>query len=433
MPQPATQDATRPLRDAVSRTLRGRPQRWVALALHLSRLAAPAPRPHHQRIARAVLDDAASRREGQLFSLGTGDLVLLFVASDGGASLATTLAHLFAADAPDPDVLLSRWALPSDLNGLLAFFDAQSTISGAPSGPELDAGLAAVTALSHSIAPSRIRELLERQSGVLLAMTGSVRVVPLYRELRFSLPALEARAAASGHVTADPFLFRHLMAKLERAMLDAAIADLKRDGSILASERGGQRMLHVNMTVEAILSPMLDRLAQAATDAGARIAVEIALVEAMADTDAFLRARERLREAGFLLVLDDVSHHALMVTRPAALRPDLVKLDWSRQMPGAGIALDTALQAIGPAKIVLHNADTEDAVRWGIGRGIRRFQGRHVDAIVAASRLGICPEAGACNLRKCAESERAATAAGRAGCGNLPLLDAGVPEQEQAA
>ena len=428
-----TQDATNPFRDAVRRALRGKQPRWVALALHLSRLSAPAPRPHHSRIARAVLDDAAARREGQLFALMNGDLVLLFPGGDGGVGLATTLAQLFAPDAPDPSLLISRWLLPAESGQLFAYLDALPTLAGGPASLEPDAHLSTVAQLCDAVEPGKVRELLERQTGILVALTGASRVMPLFREIRFSLATLETRAAASGHVTADPFLFRHLIAKLGQGMLAATAGDLQYDGSALGWAREGRLAVHINMSLDAILSPALLELAEVAEATAARIAVEIALVEVCADAEQFVRARDRLRGLGFGVVLDDVSHHALLVTRLAALQPDLIKLDWSRQLPQAGDALDAAVEAVGAARIVLQGADTEEAMRWGLARGIRRFQGRHVDNILAAARLTACPEAALCTLRKCADRESAATATGRSDCGNLSLLDAAMPLQRTAA
>ena len=375
-----------------------------------------------------MLDDAASRREGQLFALANGDLVLLFPAAEGGVGLATTLARLFAPDAPSPELLISRWLLPVDVKELFAFLDKIERISAGPTPAEPDAGLAAVAAISNAVEPGRLRELLERQTGVLVALSGSDRVMPLFRELRFSLSSLEARAAASGHVTADPFLFRHLVAKLDRMMLEEVIGDLRLEDGLLAWAHG-RLMLHLNMGVDAVLSPAFADFADAAGATGARVGVEIAMLEACADADLFLRATDRLRNAGFSVILDDVTPHTLLVTRPAALQPDLLKLDWSRQVPQVGEALDAALETFGPAKIILHKADSEGAMRWGLARGIRRFQGRHVDAILAAGRIATCPEAALCTLRKCTERENAATNAGRAGCDNLPLLDAAILPQ----
>lgn len=427
MPSIIALDPAGPLRDAVRRALRKSEHCWVLMALHLSRLPAPAPRPHHRRIAKAVLNDAASRREGQLFTLPNGDYVLLFPAPDGGASLLATLAELFAPDAPDPRVVLSRWLLPAEFEQLSAFLDSVPAVAAGPHGVDPDVGLSTVSHLYDGLEPGRIRDLLVRQTGVLVAVSGATRVVPLFREVRFSLPALEARAIAPGHLTADPFLFRHLVAKLGPIVLDAVLDELRGQGPMLAWPHLGRLALHLDMSVEAILSPVLDRLRALAQSTGARIAVEIALVEAYADADAFALARQRLREADFALVLDDVSQHALAVTRPAALHADLLKLDWSHQMPLAGPVFERALQAFGPGKVILHKADTEEAMRWGIAHGIRRFQGRHVDTILAASRIAACPQADRCSLRQCADREAAPTALGRAGCANLPLLDAASP------
>ena len=216
-------------------------------------------------------------------------------------------------------------------------------------------------------------------------------------------------------------------------MLSAIVADLEHDRPMLAGVKAGKTFLHVNMSLEAVLSPSFTTLAETVARANGRLAVEIALLEAFADTESFVRARTRIQEAGFSVVLDDVTHHALLVTRLAELGCDWLKLDWSRQLLQAGDTVDAALKAIGPAKVILQKADTEDAVRWGIARGIRRFQGRHTDAILGAGRLAVCPAAAACTLRKCIERERAVTPAGRTGCQNFVLLDASVLGAEQHA
>ncbi|MDT7950114.1 MAG: hypothetical protein RQ966_01280 [Acetobacteraceae bacterium] len=419
----AAQDAGSPLLDAVQRALRGRGSGWVVLGLHLSRLAAPAPRPHHRRIASVLLNDAASRQKGQVFTLMNGDLALLYAPGDSGRDLAGALGNLFAADAPDPDLILSRWPLPHQFSELNDFIDMLPKVGSTPAKLEPEVGLTALATLFDTIDARRIRKVLERQTGVLLTVGGTERLIPLFREVRFSLPALEERAAAPGRLAADPFLIRHVAAKLGAAMMAATVADLEHDRPMLAAVRGGKTVLHVNLSLEAVLSPAFSTLVDMAERTGARVAVEIALIDAFADTEAFLRARSCIRDAKFSLVLDDVTHHALLVTKLAALGGDWLKLDWSRQILQAGNTLDAALKEIGPETVILQKADTEDAIRWGVARGIRRFQGRHTDAILAAGRLTTCSAASQCSLRECLSREQATTAAGRIGCRNQALLD----------
>jgi hypothetical protein len=290
----------------------------------------------------------------------------------------------------------------------------------APSVTTLDA-------ISGLLEHARITDLLHRQTAVLLAPGGGARLLPLYREVTFSVAVLEARVEAAGQAAADPFLFRHLAERLDGRMLQTLTDDLRGGGRLIGWARGAGPVLHLDLTLKAILSPAFASFAAACQLAKARVAVEIALLEACADPEAFGVARERIRSAGFGFVLDGVSHHALLMTVPACLQPDLVKLDWSRRMAEAGKALDAAIAEIGPSRLVLHRADTEEALRWGLGQGIRRFQGRHVDAMLAASRLESCLHSGLCTLRQCIERESATGSAGRAGCQNLPLLDQAAP------
>ena len=381
-----------------------------------------------------MLDDAASRQQGQLFTLVNGDMVLLFPPADSGIALAATLGNLFASDAPDPGLLLSRWPLPDHEREFTAFLDALPTIASAPGQVEQDSGLAAVTTVFKGLEPRRIRDLLQRQTGVLLTVGGTQRLLPVYREVKFSLSALEARVAASGHVTADPFLFRHLTAKLDTMMLLATTVDLEHERPMVAGARGGPNgaaRQHVTRggAVAQFHPACGPRLADPTLGWSSRSRCWKRLRTPMR----FIRARSLVAEAGFGLALDDVSHHALLLTKPSALSFDWLKLEWSRQILQSGDTLAEALKEIDPARVILQKADTEDAVRWGIFNGIRRFQGRHIDAILAARRLALCHSAELCTLRKCIERESGTTPASRIGCNNLQLLDLSSAEAEQLA
>ena len=157
--------------------------------------------------------------------------------------------------------------------------------------------------------------------------------------------------------------------------------------------------------------------------------MEVPVVEAFADIKSFILARERLRLAGLHLVLDGVTHDLLMLTSPGVLQPSLVKLTWSPAMLTAGPELPAALSRLGPERIVLHRSDNEAAIGWGLSNGITRFQGRYVDAMLAAARLKACSTAPSCSLRQCRERASATGAGGRAGCRNLGLLDLAAPMQ----
>ena len=447
------------LHDAVRRAARA-PQGLMALALHLSRIPPPGPRPYHRRVARAILEDTAQRHDGQVFTLANGDLVLLCrelppgrppsarptpgAAVSDPATLPDTMARLLRADMSDPSGMTTLWRLEESLTGFNDYAIAGRSGTGPPP-PQLPPAASAgavppgvVDAIAAIAEGSAIADLLQRQTGVLVAASlrqdaaANPSLRPLYREVTFSIDALEARIAAAGQASADPCLFRHLAGRLDRRML-AVLGEAAGSAGVLdvaASRRGGPP-LHINLTLPGILSDSFGRFALLCRGAGVTVGIEVSLVEACSDAAAFGRARRLLAESGLALVLDGLSHLALILARPCALRADLVKLDWAARM--TDLAADerqqvaAALERIGLHRVVLNRAETEAALRWGLIQGIRRFQGRYVDAMLAAGRTASCPRATLCTLRQCVERAAAIGPAGRAGCAVTRLLDSQPP------
>jgi hypothetical protein len=109
----ASLPAERALLEAVRRVMR-RPAGWRALVVHVSRL--PERRPYHGRIARALLEEAAPRVDGQIHALSSGDL-LLFCREDARAlrGLVAVLERLF------PENLVSLWSLENEALSLIAY------------------------------------------------------------------------------------------------------------------------------------------------------------------------------------------------------------------------------------------------------------------------------------------------------------------------
>jgi hypothetical protein len=150
-------------------------------------------------------------------------------------------------------------------------------------------------------------------------------------------------------------------------------------------------------------------------------------MEAGADPALMEYARMLLARAGFLLLLDGVDHIALSMTYPDGLRPDFIKLIWSPRLtdsPAATLAvIDAAIERLGPERIVLQRAEGEEALAWGQARGITRYQGYFLDAVLGASRIAGCHSARACSLRQCTTRAGTLNPAVRGGCGNPAWLD----------
>jgi hypothetical protein len=350
------------LHAAVQRSLR-MARTPAIVVLHLSALLPPAPRPHHRRIARAILDDAASRFDGQVFLQASGDLVLL-CRPDGVASTAETLARLFRIDTPCAEALLTLWELPGDAAAVFAYAGRVLQTSERPEPDDVRA----------SLANAPMGQLLQQQTAIRL--DGVMR--PAFQEIMTPASPVTSLAAMTGHDGADPALVRYGTAQLDRRLLENIGASAQPDVPI-----------HLNLALASILSDAFPSFADASRRDGMAIAVEVSFPDACADTAGFAAARDRLRHHGIPVVLDGLSHLALLLTRPEAADPDLVKLDWSARIPGLPArnlsALERALDRIGRDRIVLDAADTEAALAWGLVQGIHCFQGRHADAMLAAA------------------------------------------------
>jgi hypothetical protein len=392
----------------------------VAVVLHLSRLRPPAPRAHHRRVARALLQDAAQRHDGQVFVLRNGDQVLICAAGRpvssrrgwhdhkpaGGATrleprdLPAMLVRLMQIDAPDPARLASVFNLPAEQDGLIAYAEARLEETVLPASVDEEGfGPADIAA---GLDDTRMR----RQTGVMVSLKARSGFRPVYTETDHALPVGAVR---------DPFLLRHLAGAVDRGMLHQGVARPK---------------LHLNLSLAGPSMAEFAAVAQRCRAEGTGLAVEITLLEACADPDKFTRLRRGLHLAGIEVGLDGISHLALAISAPAVLGADFYKLDWSPRLPGLAVHeradLAASLAAIGLDRVVLNGADEEQAMRWGLGQGIRRFQGRHVDIILAAERMMVCPHAEGCTLTQCADRARATDPAGRRGCLNVGLLDGGV-------
>src|SRR5580698_9331565 len=261
--------------DAAERALRA-PRGKLALLLRLSTLKPPAPRPHHLRIAMALLQDTAQRYGGQVFPLRNADLVLLCAAPDednrlvsGQASplgLPGALGRLFAADTSDSANLTTLWRLEEDAAAFRAYLAQRPADSSVAPTPATDqaggvsaAGLAALETL---LSTAQVPDLLAQQTAIELrpgrGQPLTARLAPLFRELTFSFATLTEQRDIADACT-DPFLVRHFSGRLDARMLQLLQQDFEAGGRLTRPTLRQGLPLHLNLTLEGIISPALDR------------------------------------------------------------------------------------------------------------------------------------------------------------------------------
>ena len=404
-----------PAERALDRVLRsGHPASVLRLYLsHLqppSFLLPPGPRPHHGRVARCLFDDAVQHGGGQVFGCRNGDLVLI-AGPDAVAALGATLLPLFRAEAQNDRQVIGIWSLPEEAAAVRAEFAASTADAMIAEDPP--APLGAIAAIGALLASTQFDEFLRRQTAI--RITGT-RIAALFQEVSVSVAAIEARIGLNIPPDADPYLTRYLTAQLD-ARLTSALPDAK----LLTAPA-----INVNLPLATIRSPGFEALRLAAQRQGVLLGVELALADAVANLPLYEATRRHLQAEACSVVLDGIDHRTLLHCDPAALQPDLLKLDWSPLLPTLPAheqrRIRQALDALGPERVVLNQANAEAALVWGRERGIACFQGRHVDLMLAADRIRGCAHSAACTLRQCIERAAANDERGQLGCQDTDIL-----------
>ena len=437
----------RMLQDALRRAVNARAG-ITMLVLHAAQLPGAATRPHRSKLARAVLDDIAEQVDGEVFRLTNGDLVLMARrpgAKLGAAGLGGTLGRLFDHPAADCTGYISCWPLDQSAADATAY--VASRLADAADQPPILASLPLAVSdwPGDLLSGAPLWNLLSRQTAVRLTeaaeQTTAVHstaaqkigaLVTLHHAVAFSPGMLQARAPMPAS-DIDRCMARHLCGTLEPALLAQLTANIRQPAGGRAASFAGLTQtapVFVSLGLRALASAEFAALLQAGRAAGQRpggwLGVELPWIEIVSDAGRFARARALLVEHGVPWALTGLSHGGLLLGMPQRLGPDLLKLDWSPSLGNDGDRRrdsDAALAAIGPARIILAGADCEAAVRWGVARGIRRFQGSHVEAMLAAGRMVGCPQARHCTITQCSQRGTAIAASGRAGCLRLDLLD----------
>lgn len=414
------------LRDAMAREAKA-PRGRMAVVAQLSRLPPPGARPHHRRVVRTLMEDCARRHDGTALMLRSGDLVLIAAAQParlgGPAELPGLLARLLHIEGAESGRVVAAFPLAEGVDRLEAML-AQGGVAAAQEPVPRPA--LALPAFDER----QVAGMLRLGVAARLRRPGEagMQIRPVHRAVALVPQLLAAMVPDAAGLAADPWLRLHMGVGLDAALLHGVLAAWGTGGPLDAAPRDGMAPLLLPLGLAAVLSAPFQALAE---QAGPALRVAIPIAEACAAPALLAAARARLAGCGMTLVLDRLDPHALVAARPEALGADMLRVAWVpallRWPEAAQAALRAAVARIGPERLLLAGADSEAAIGWGRAAGLCLFEGRHVDSMLAATRLLACRHAQACGLQACAERAAAAQLAGRAGCRNPGLLDVATP------
>lgn len=429
----------RELLDTIERAGRT-PAGRTAVHLHLSRLLPSNRPPTHLRIAARLLGALERTAAARVFALSNGDIVIL--GKDLPDAPVDLLVHrvrsLFDHDpltwqaAEDPfaagaesrggdDPFVTWYALEVDFEALHAQVQAlleaaeatrQRQLHAPPPPRPLAPG--DLDDLAAKLGRLNIRHVLKRQPCV--GIEGN-RARLLFEEVTISIPEVREAIAPDIDLFADRWLFQDFSRQLDAAMLKALPQT-----DVIEAPPG----ISLNLNLDSLDSPDFQGLLNVLD--GRRLLAEVRIVDVIANIAAYCRLRDSLRARGHGIVIDGLGPANLGAMELGRLDPDYVKVLWMTDLaaPHHGrdeSALTAAIAALGPERVILSRCDSEAAVTWGLRHGIAAFQGRFLDAVLAAVTLHACPGAAACTIRACATRRTSVAGPRRRECPHPPGLD----------
>jgi len=371
-----------------------------AIHLHLSDLAPQNRTDHNLRGIAALFDNLVKTMSGQIFTLTSGDIVLIFKtpALEEVEAVTVKLCFQFATDpllldeqAGRARKFVTRYDFGDDYDELLVF--AQSLVQkredhSIEDKKQMEGGDQRRLAANEPLTPqilARIEDalvradlsnLLRRQA--VSAIVGKASPQVMFHELFISIADLRQTLIPNVNLASDPWLFQHLTETLDRRVL--ALLN-RRDDRTLSGD------VSINLNITTLLSTEFltfdDKIRGATCNS---IVLELQKVDIFTDLGAYLFARDFAHERGYRICIDGMSHRHLPFIHRDRLGADLVKLVWNDGMPAEAAADGTIADAIrrtGDNRIILCRCDTPEAIQFGQSMNIAMFQGRHVEQMIS--------------------------------------------------
>lgn len=380
-----------------------------AVHVHLSLLKPHNRRSHHLRIAVSNFDALVTKFDGQCFLMQNSDIVA--VVKDCSVAqmddVILKLRYLFqddplanedAEEDGDGPKFCSWYELETDysrframarrLHDIARSAPASSGVGDGEASPSAEApepreplDPARLGKLEDAIRTSDISMMMRRQAVCLIAPGQTPR--PVFNEIYVSIEELRRKVLPEVDIVANRWLFLHLTQVLDLRLLKH-LPDLEADVQLSTS---------LNLNVSSLLNEQFisfDRLLRMRTKKS--MIVELQLTDIFNDIGSFYFAREFIRERGYKVCLDGLTHHTFPMIRRDDFGADMMKIVWSPDMLTDGDRKNRsrfreAIDKAGAARVVLCRCDDQRAIEFGQSLGITMYQGRYVDRLVKSNAL----------------------------------------------
>ena len=388
------------LLDFVQRLERHRENRR-AVHIHLSKLKPQNRRDHHLRIAENTFDDLTKQLDGQVFGMQNGDIV--FIGRDVTIAdmddAVQRLRVLFgddplaqSIDAGTEDLFCTYYNVETQYGAVLEIAEGlyneeqrrikRLQMAAEQSGDSLGNEQSPLSPeqlgkLIEFLGRADLSSVMRRQS--ICAVAGSDLPRPVFKELFISIGELAQQVLPDVNLAANRWLFQHLTETLDLRVLKLLTQ---------ADDRDLHSSFSVNLNVSTLLSREFNEFdASLRTGGRGTIVIELQLIDIYSDVANYMFARDFVRERGYRVCVDGVTHQSLPLVDRQALGADLVKLAWLPELSD-GVSDETRdnlgkqVERVGASRVILARCDAPAAIRLGQTMGVSMFQGRYLDTVL---------------------------------------------------
>lgn len=373
----------------------------LAVRINISELMPVNKRDHHIRSAINSFEGLVSDLQGQLFTLNNQDLFFVYKADAHHRveDVCLKIKFLFGDDPlfddkeSGEDKFIQWFDVENDYAEMLRYIQelaeekpeeakvkTRSNVRaqlkarqdhGSPLTPEILGR--AVKALKRT----DLSNLVRRQ----FVCRVSKKLIPeqIFSELYISINDLRQTMLPEINLTSNRWLFQHLTESLDRRILSMLS---KSDQFSFSGD------ISFNVNVTTILSPEFMQFDEniSAAKRGSMV-LELQPLDIFSDMGAFLFAREFVREKGYRLCLDGLTHQTMGMFDRVRAGADLVKVHWSADLVDGGAdtmeRIKDLIEAAGKETVIMTRCDNREAVDYGRSVGIGMFQGHFIEQLIA--------------------------------------------------
>lgn len=236
-----------------------------------------------------------------------------------------------------------------------------------------------VSKISEKLKVVRIADMIRQQVCLKVDPSGGGGEI-VFHETFISMGELRDRIAPDVNMFTSPWLFQYLTESLDRRMIGVLCEHEITENS---------ETISLNLNISTVLSRDFQRFNHVVGKHTDKVVIEMQMIDIFADMNNYGYARDSLQERGYRVVVDGLNPLTLQFFDPTVLQSDFIKIAWSQDLEGkeshARMAeMRDVISHAGKESIILARIDTEKAIKWGIGMGIRRFQGFLIDKMADA-------------------------------------------------